>query len=159
MKATVEMPSVSASDSTSESWSEKSKKNSTKPTIVITYPFPLGEPSGGSRMTREIARHLGKLGADVILLPISTNALDRGFPRTEPDEKRLGFEFDNELSQSSIEIIRVPQNRLYILLDGFSIKKALKKILKQRKIDIVLSYFYEAAFLPAFLKSQNISSL
>ncbi len=157
MKTGLELPEVvPVQDSTLENWSGKSKEISYRPTIAITYPFPLGEASGGSRMTREIARHLGKLGADVIILPVSSNALDRRFPRSEVDEKRLGFEFDEELSEFSIDIIRVPQNRLYMRLDGLSVKKALRNILKQRKIDVVLSYFHEGAFLPSFLHSQNV---
>ena len=156
MNNPLETSDISAPDSTLEDYSGQSTRNAYRPTIVITYPYPLGEASGGSRMTREIARHLGKLGSDVIILPVSTNALDRRFPRSEVDEKRLGFEFDEELSEFSTEIIRVPQNRLYIQFDGFSVKKALRNILKQRKIDIVLSYFHEGAFVPSFLHSQNV---
>ena len=64
--------------------------------------------------------------------------------------------FDQDLSECSIEIVRVPQNPLSIQLDGFSVKKTLRRILKQRKIDIVLSYFYEGAFLPSFLHSRDV---
>ena len=156
MRTGVEIPKIPVQDSTLENWKGKSKEISYRPTIAITYPFPLGEASGGSRMTREIARHLAKLGAHVIILPVSTNALDRGFPRSKVDERRLGFEFDGELSEFSIDIIRVPQNRLYMRLDGFSVKKALRNILKQRKIDVVLSYFHEGAFLPSLLRAQNV---
>jgi len=156
MKTGVEIPEIPVQVSTLENWSGKFKEISYRPTIAITYPFPLGEASGGSRMTREIARHLAKLGAHVIILPVSTNALDRGFPRSDVDEKRLGFEFDRELAEFSIDIIRVPQNRLHMKLDGFSVKKALRHILKQRKIDVVLSYFHEGAFLPSLLRSQNV---
>ncbi len=156
MKSRVEMPETLLPESTPESCSGLSKRDPFRPTIAITYPFPLGEASGGSRMTREIARHLGKFGADVILLPVSTNGLDREFPRSDPDKSRLGFEFDQDLSKYSVEIVRVPQNRLNIQLDGFSVKKALKAMLKQRKIDIVLSYFYEGAFLPSFLHSRDV---
>lgn len=134
----------------------KRKEIIDRPTIVITYPFPLGEASGGSRMTREIARHLGKLGAEVVILPVSTNALDRRFPRSETDGTRLGFEFDEDLSQDSAQVVRVPQNPLHFKLDGLSVKKALVHMLKQRKVDMVLSYYHEAAFLPLLLRSQNI---
>lgn len=150
------MSEVPAQDSSLQNGSGKSEENSYRPTIAITYPFPLGEASGGSRMTREIARHLAKLGAHVIILPVSTNALDRGFPRSEVDEKRLGFEFDRDLAKFSIDIIRVPQNRLYMQLDGFSVRKVLRNILKHRKIDVVLSYYHEGAFLPSLLASQNV---
>lgn len=132
------------------------ENNSHVPGVVITYPFPLGEASGGARMTREIARHLSRLGADVVVLPVSTNALDRRYPRSEVDEKVLGFEFDEDLARDAIDVVRVQQHPLHYQLDGFSVKKALRSILKERTVDIVLSYFHEAAFLPSFLRTQGI---
>ena len=106
-------------------------------------------------MTREIARNLGKLGADVILLPVSAS-IQRQFPRPNVEDEVLGFEFDNELLKDSVSVERVTQHPLSIQLDGLSVKKTLKKILKQRHVDMVLSYYHEAAFLPSFLKSKNI---
>lgn len=126
------------------------------PFIVITYPYPLGEASGGARMTREIARHLSRSGARVVVLPISTNGLSRGFPRSPIDEKLLGYEYDESLAKDSVEIIRVPQNPLYFHLDGLSVKKILKKIFKQQKVDLVLSYFHEGAFIYSWLQNQDV---
>ena len=125
------------------------------PCIVITYPFPIGRATGGARMTREIARNLGKLGADVILLPVSAS-IQRQFPRPNVEDEFLGFEFDNELLKDSVSVERVTQHPLSIQLDGLSVKKTLKNILKQKPVDMVLSYYHEAAFLPSFLKSKNI---
>ena len=126
-----------------------------RPCIVITYPFPIGRATGGARMTREIARNLGKLGADVILLPVSAS-IQRQFPRPSVDNGFLGFEFDDELLKDSVSVERVTQHPLNMQLDGLSVRKTLKKILKQRHVDMVLSYYHEAAFLPSFLKSKNI---
>lgn len=126
-----------------------------RPYIVITYPFPIGRATGGARMTREIARNLGRLGADVILLPISAS-IQRRFPRPKVEDEFLGFEFDDELLKDSVSVERVTQHPLSIQLDGLSVKKVLKKITKQRHVDMVLSYYHEGAFLPSFLKSKDI---
>jgi len=106
-------------------------------------------------MTREIARSLGKLGADVILLPVSAS-IEKQFPRPNVEDGFLGFEFDDELLKDSVSVERVTQHPLNMQLDGLSVKKTLKNILKQRHVDMVLSYYHEAAFLPSLLKSKNI---
>ena len=127
-----------------------------RPCIVITYPYPLGGISGGSRMTREIALHLVAQGAHVIVLPLSTNSLDRRYPRTPPKQEHLGFEFDEALRVGGVELRRVAQNPLYIQLDGWSIRAALKEILRERRVDAVLSYYHEGAFLPSFCRARGI---
>ena len=48
-------------------------------------------------MTREIARHLGRAGARVTLLPVSAGLERERFPRPEVGAEFLGFEFDAEL--------------------------------------------------------------
>lgn len=126
-----------------------------RPCIVITYPFPLGRASGGARMTREIARHLGRSGAKVIVIPVSASPLTR-YPRSRIDEKFLGFEFDEELSRDSVDVVRVAQHSLHWRLDGLNVKKALERILNQRRVDIVLSYYHEAASIPSCLRARNV---
>ncbi|NIR53070.1 glycosyltransferase family 4 protein [candidate division KSB1 bacterium] len=126
-----------------------------RPCILITYPFALGHPNGGARHCREIARHLGKLGANVLILSVLAVGHSR-YPRTRVLEEFIGLEFDRELSQWSVRVIRIPQHLLHWRLDGLPVKKALKKILKQRRVDMVLSYFHEGAFLPRFLRSHRI---
>jgi len=123
--------------------------------IVITYPFPLGGVSGGARMTREIARHLGRLGADVVILPVSARP-GRRYLRPEVADQFLGFEFDAELAKDSVDIVRVPQHPLYWRLDSWSVKRATKHLLKGRQVDMVLSYYHEAACLPSFLGARGI---
>ncbi|NIV70968.1 MAG: glycosyltransferase [Phycisphaerae bacterium] len=124
------------------------------PCIVITYPFPLGRATGGARLTREIARHLGKAGAEVIILPVSASPLSR-YPRPKVADKFLGFEFDEDLSQYSVDIVRVPQHPLHWRFDGLAVKNALRKTLKERHVKIVLSFFNEAP-APAFLRSRGV---
>ena len=124
--------------------------------IVITYPFAVGHPNGGARHCREIARHLGKLGSDVIILTV-TAAGHSSYPRSKVPKEFIGMEFDDELTRYSVQVIRVSQHPLHWRLDGLPVKKALKKLLKQRRVDMVLSYYHEAAFLPAFLRARNIN--
>ncbi len=123
--------------------------------VAITYPYPLGKASGGARMTREIARHLGKLGVKVVLLPVSSVPLSR-FPRPKLSNHFLGFEYDGELAKDSVEIVRVRQNYFHWRLDGLNVRKTIQKILKQHHLDLVLSYYHEAAFLPSFLHFHKI---
>jgi len=129
---------------------------SDRPCVVITYPYPLGQVSGGSRMTREIARHLGRLGVDVIVLPISTNGLSRHWPREPGPENELGFEFDEELARDGVEVRRVPMHPIHNYLDGRCVRKVLADLLAERRIDVVLSYWHEAGFLPGFLKARGV---
>ncbi len=124
--------------------------------VVITYPFPIGQASGGSRMTREIARNLGRLGVKVVIMPVSSNARKPIFPRAEVERESLGFQFDSELAEDGVEVLRVAQHQFHLQLDGLAVRRALNELLKTRHIDCVLSYYNEGAFLHSFLRARNI---
>lgn len=127
------------------------------PSIVITYPFPIGQKAaGGTRTLRQVATHLSKLGARVIIISVTTNPLSQRFPRLKFDEQALGVDIEAQLNKSGIDVIRVRQNPVHQMLDGLSVKRALKLLLQQERIDLVLSHFYEGAFLPAFLRSRGV---
>ena len=133
------------------------KRQSDRPSIVITYPFPLGtKAAGGSRTTPEVARHLGKLGADVIILAVSTNALDRRFPRAAPQDAELGFHLDEWLREDGVEIVRVPQHPIHFQFDPHRVKKAIAKILRERRVDLVLAHYNEAGCLGTLLRSHGV---
>ena len=132
-----------------------SSEASRKPSIAITYPFPLGEPNGGSRHAREIARHLGKLGANVVLIPVSASS-GTHYPRPKVRDEFLGFELDEDLARYGVDVVRVPQHPLYWRFDGRHVKKAMSRILKHRHVDIVLSFYHEGALLPSLLRSRNV---
>lgn len=128
-----------------------------RPSIVITYPFPLGDRSaGGSRTTPTIARHLGRLGCDVHVLAVSTNPLSRRFPRAAVDPEQLGHHLDQELAADSVRIVRVPQNPLHFQLDGYGVRQALARLLREQPVDYVLAHYHEAAFLPRLLARRGI---
>jgi len=127
------------------------------PSILITYPFPIGQKdAGGSRTIGEIAHHLTLGGAKVTIMPVSTNAHSRSFPRAAVSEKVLGLERDDALARQSIDIVRVPQNPWLFQLDGLSVKKAVRRLLRERSFDLVLGHYNEAGFLPALCRQHGI---
>ena len=129
-------------------------KNHT-PYIIITYPYPLGQANGGARMTREIARHLGRAGARVTIVSVSAPARLQ-YPRSAVDHRYLGHEFDDDLASEHVDVLRVAPNLFHWSLDGLPVYRRVKKILKHQEVDLVLSYYHEAAFLPSLLKSKKI---
>ena len=126
------------------------------PRILITYPFPLGRATGGARMTREIARHLGRAGARVTILPVSANVARGAFPRRPVQREFLGLEFDEELAADSVDIVRVAQSPLHWIRDASRVRSAVEAIAGRGRVDAVLSYYMEGAFLPDALARRRI---
>ncbi len=126
-------------------------------TVVITYPYPIGEKAaGGPRILREVSRHLSARGVSVILMPVSTNALSRRLPRTPVSQDRLGYEQDEWFATYDVRVVRVPQNRLHYHLDGLEVRRAVARLVSERPVDIVLSHHHEGAFLPGLLRRKSI---
>ena len=127
------------------------------PSILITYPFPLGtKAAGGSRTTPEVARHLARLGADVTILTVSTNALDRRFPRTPPAPEELGPGLDEDLAEDGVKLVRVPQHPIHFQFDPYCVRSAVKRILAERRIDFVLAHYNEAGALLSLLRRRRV---
>jgi glycosyltransferase involved in cell wall biosynthesis len=105
--------------------------------IVITHQHSLGSPGGGTLSCLQIAQHLQELGIDVFLLPISNKP-------------------EVELKASSVQVMPVPPSRIHYLFNGIGIAKSIEQIIATQDIDAVLSWDYEAAFLPKLLKSKGI---
>lgn len=105
--------------------------------IVITHQHSLTSPGGGTLSCLQIADHLQKLGVDVLLLPTSN----------EPAV---------DIKASSTQVMPVSPNKLHYLLNGIGIAKSVEKLIAEKNIDAVLSWDYEAAFLPKLLKSKKI---
>jgi glycosyltransferase involved in cell wall biosynthesis len=128
-----------------------------RPSIVITYPFPLGtKAAGGSRTTPEVARHLAKLGADVVIMAVSTNALDRRFPRSGPPADELGFELDPVLAEDGARIVRVPQHPVHFQFDPYQVERAMRQILRKQRVDLVLAHYNEAGSLGPLLRRHGV---
>lgn len=126
-----------------------------RPRILITYPFPLGQATGGARMTREIARYMGRSGADVTILPISC-APWSWFRRRLMADRFVGRQFDKELAQDSVSIRRVEPSRFHWLRDGLAAARAVDHILQKEKVDLVLSYFTEAAAVAPAVRAHGV---
>lgn len=105
--------------------------------IVITHPHPLNAPGGGTRSCLQIAEHLRQLGAEVILVPVSSEAPE-------------------ELKEKPFQIVPASPSRIHFFLDSYSVTKTVKKILKEKQVDALLSWEHEAAFLPGLLKSNKV---
>ncbi len=128
-----------------------------RPSIVITYPFPLGAKSaGGSRTTPEVARHLARLGADVAIVSVSTNALSRRFPRKPIDAAQVGRELDERLAVDGVRIVRAPQHWFHYQFDPLNVRRALKEILHERRVDWVLAHYNEAGALLSLLRKHRV---
>jgi glycosyltransferase involved in cell wall biosynthesis len=123
--------------------------------IAITYPFPLGAANGAARMTREIAAHLGALGIKVTILAVSASPQTR-FPRPVVEKALLGHEFDQGLAAAGVAVIRVPQHPVSWTLDGLPIRRHIRALARRERLDAVLSYYQESAFLPGFLRRHGI---
>lgn len=105
--------------------------------IVITHQHSLSSPGGGTQSCLQIAAHLQKLGAEVILVPVSHGST--------VNQKEI-----------SVPVIAVPPSRVHYLLDGLSVAKTVQTILAERQVDAVLSWAHEAAFLPKFLRLKGV---
>ncbi|MBD2072641.1 glycosyltransferase family 4 protein [Phormidium sp. FACHB-592] len=105
--------------------------------VIITHPYPLDAPGGGTRTCLEIAHNLEKLGIEVILLPLmSTPPLDS--------------------DRQTIRVVSVAPNRFQYLLSGIAVAQTIRGIADRHSVDAVISWGYEAAFLPPLLRSKQI---
>ncbi|PSB31250.1 glycosyltransferase family 4 protein [Chlorogloea sp. CCALA 695] len=105
--------------------------------IIITHQHSLSSPGGGTLSCLQIAQNLRKLGVEVLLIPISN----------EPTV---------ELKASSVQVIPAPPSRIHYLFDGLAVAKRVQKLVAQRNVEAVLSWDYEAAFLPNTLKAKGV---
>ena len=116
-------------------------------TIAITYPFALGTRSGGSTSVFETARELARLGQEVVLLPVST-ANWTSFPRPPIAPELLGKERQRVLESEGIEVVCVSPHSITQWLEGRNVARALCKLARRRRVDVVLGFHHEASDLP-----------
>ena len=103
--------------------------------IIITHQHPIDAPGGGTRSCRKIVSHLEKLGVDVILIFITSK----------------------QYAMDDVNRIPVKTNPVNYLLSSISVASEVKKILASgKKVDAVISWEYESAFLINLLRSQKI---
>jgi glycosyltransferase involved in cell wall biosynthesis len=125
------------------------------PHIVITNGWGLGTPSGVARHVQELARHLGKEGARVTVVCVSTSHYT-SFPRPPLPEALEGHEVEADLARHGVRVERVAPHALHWALDGRPVLAAVRRIVDRERVDAVLGFFNEAAHLPDFLARRGI---
>lgn len=120
--------------------------------IVITHQYPLNAPGGGTRSCLKIMQHLRQLGVEVTAIQVSSEVPEPVYLAADRAVDRAA----DRLETSVVSVVTVEPNSQHYLLTGLSVAKAIKTLLAQRPIDAVLSWGYEAAFLPQLLQKENI---
>jgi glycogen(starch) synthase len=126
-----------------------------RPCLAITYGWALGTPGGVARHVQELSRALARAGADVVLVCVSAAGYT-SFPRPRLGPDLLGTEVARELGSLGIEHVQVEPHALHWMLDGRGVKRALERLLARRRVDAVLSFYNEAAYLPALLAARGV---
>ena len=116
----------------------------------MTYPRGFDAPGGGTKSFLQIVYHLQKLGVEIIAVPISTQA--NGGLSKELTRALLG----PEVSMTEFKVIPVKPSKLHYLLNGKAIASVIRSIVKEKKVDAVISWEHEAAFIVDFLKDRKI---
>jgi glycosyltransferase involved in cell wall biosynthesis len=124
--------------------------------IAITYPLALGVPGGGPLDCIETARHLSAAGARVLVLPVLTG-VHAGFPRPAVPPDQAGASQARSLAESGVEVAPVTPHPLHYLMDGLEMRRAIRRLLRERRVDAVLGYWQEAAYLPALLREHGVA--
>ncbi|NIR53126.1 glycosyltransferase family 4 protein [candidate division KSB1 bacterium] len=123
--------------------------------IVFTFPWAPQIPGGGPIDYYQTAHYLRAAGAEIILLPIASSGPSR-FPRPRVSESLLHKWQKQDLLDKSVQVEHVPQNLFHYFLDGLSVRKALLKILARERVDAVLGWQHDVAFLPPLLRSESV---
>lgn len=104
--------------------------------IIITFPYSLNMPGGGTVHCLAVAKHLAKMGARVTLVPVSAAPSPR-------------LDFDAAVSPAR-------PSAVHFLLDGWAVRARVAELLRADRHDAVLSWSHEAAFLPGLLRRAGV---
>ena len=125
------------------------------PTIVLTFCWAFGIPGGVGRHMQELARHLALGGAKVIVVTLRTMRYSR-FPRPKLPDHYAGLEAEAELAPLGVEVMRPEPHPLHWMFDAGVMKRTIARLLDQRRVDAVLSFYHEAAFLPEVCAARGV---
>ena len=109
-------------------------------TVLITFPHSLSSSGGGTVGCVRIAEHLARLGWEVRLAPVERHA---GHPLIE-----LTGQF---------AIHPVSPAPFHYLLDALRVRAEVGRLLASGRVQAVLGWDHEVAFLPQFLHSRGIA--
>ena len=104
--------------------------------FIITFPSSLSAPGGGTVGCLEIASHLEKLGIEIILMPVDETAARQLVPGSRT--------------------INSPPSRIHYLLNGTGVAVRVNRLLSKFRVDAVLGWSHEAAFLPAVTRFHRV---
>lgn len=107
--------------------------------VIITFPHSLSSPGGGTVGCIRIAGHLAQLGLEVVVLPVERHALH---------PVRLGEQY---------AIHPVSPAPFHYLVDSLKVRRAVGRLLATGRVQAVLGWDHEVAFLPQFLHSRGIA--
>lgn len=125
------------------------------PHLVLTMGWGLGTHTGVARHARELARYLARAGARVTLVCVQTAGYSR-FPRPELELHMRGMAEENDLRRDGVRIVRVDPHPLHWIWDGKPVAAAVEGILAKEKVDLVLGFYNEVAYLPRLLQKRGI---
>jgi glycosyltransferase involved in cell wall biosynthesis len=109
-------------------------------TVLITFPHSLSSSGGGTVGCVRIAEHLARLGWEVRLAPVERHA---GRPLIE-----LTGQF---------AIHPVSPAPFHYLLDALRVRDEVGRLVTACRVQAVLGWDHEVAFLPQFLRSRGIA--
>lgn len=73
------------------------------------------------------------------------------------DRAYEGMEVEKELAKHGVEIVRVTPHPLHWTLDGRPVRRAVERLLNTERVDCVLGFYNEAAYLPELCREHSVS--
>ena len=107
--------------------------------IIITHQYSLNAPGGGTRSCLKIIQQMRQIGIKVTAIQVSYD------PYAQPDT-----------DETIDSVINIEPHSWHYLLTGMKIARAVEEVIENQPVDAVLSWNYEAAFLPQMLRKKNI---
>lgn len=123
---------------------------------MITFPFSLGVPGGGTLGCIEIAQRLKQENVDVTVAPVFAGALAKR-ARATHCEGDSGAVQEEQLRKAGVNVRRVLPSRIHFLFDSLAMKRAVLAIHQERPLDGVLSWHHEGWALRDALAAHGIA--
>lgn len=123
--------------------------------ILMTFPFSIGLPGGGTYAYLQTARHLRMAGVNVTVMPLYSSGLKTYLRPTVPQSKSGQIQAVS-LREIGIKVIPVNTNRLSFAFDSYDMKRTVSDYVQQEKVDVIISWHHEGAFLDNICKVNNI---
>jgi len=122
--------------------------------VALTFPHSLGAPGGGTRDCLELAKHLARAEAEVLLVPVQSLGPTH-FPRPRLDPS-VGRAQAAELEALGIEVHPVEPHPAHYLLDGRPVRRAIDRISRHGGLDAVLGWWNETLSLRGLARRRGI---